>query len=233
MKQSDSMERRRGAGQQPKRSYSAWEWTRGYLALALTLPIYLALWLFAKLCPRLPEWATKLLLAKHNYWTTNHARDVRIPWTGDVYMHRWWRVPRNWAMNVYYHIVAKSDEDAALHDHPWWNFSIVLEGGYYEHVIEEGGINRKTWYGPGSVRFRPRGSFAHRLELDRIGTHEKAVKTIFVTGPVLRRWGFHHTTGFVDAYDWDQFCEDNDIQSNKMKGYAAQVSKERRPGWKT
>jgi hypothetical protein len=168
-------------------------------------------------------------------------------------MLRWWKIMRNAYLNVYYHIVKRSDDDTALHDHPWWNFSIVLTGGYYEHRILEGGIHTKVWYGPGSVLFRRRGAYAHRLELptekrggvDRTiplndrgdvlehysadsgpeRTVELEARTIFITGPVLRRWGFHHPEQWVDAYDWDDFLAARGIASMKMKGYAEQVSK--------
>jgi len=233
----------RGAGQ-PPRKYSRWEWIRGYTALILQAPIWLFLWLFATLCPKLPEWLRKLLLASHNRTRLKRKNDVRIPGDPSIqpYMLRWWKIPRNWAFNIYYHIVKRSDDDTALHDHPWWNFSIVLEGGYYEHLILPGGVHKKTWYGPGSVRFRPHGGFAHRLELDRkpVATpglspvaqqvdyemnRELPVKTIFITGPVLRRWGFHHTDQWVDAYEWDDYTAERGISNMKMAGYAEQQVK--------
>ena len=43
--------------------------------------------------------------------------------------------------------------------------------------------------------------------------------TIFITGPVLRRWGFHAAEhGWIDAYDWDAFCEANGIAAMRMDG---------------
>lgn len=246
-------QKRRGAGTGP-RKYTLWEWTRGYLAWLLVFPLYLALWGFAALCPRLPAWAVRKLLRNHNATTSSRGRDVRIPGTPTIpaYMLRWWKIKRNWAFNCYYHIVKRSDEDLALHDHPWWNFSIVLEGGYWEHLILAGGVHKKTWYGPGAVRFRRSGNFAHRLELQReqvinqrlvdkayVGDgqyisfpyhmasyEERPVKTIFITGPVLRRWGFHHPERWVDAYEWDDFCDERGISTMKMAGYAEQLKKD-------
>jgi len=134
-------------------------------------------------------------------------------------MQRWWRVPRNWASNCYFHIVRRSDDDRALHDHPWLSLSLVLDGGYFEHEIMEGGIHRKTWRGPGAMRFRWSGRKAHRLELAVDGMGEKPARTIFTTGPVLRRWGFHAGEhGWIDAYDWDAFCEANGIKGMRMDG---------------
>jgi hypothetical protein len=225
--------KQRGAGQ--PREYSAWEWGRGYLALVLTSPIYAFLWAFAKLCPQLPARVTKLLLINHIRTTALRARDVRIPFDPKVqpYMLRWWKIPRNWAMNIYYHIVKRSDDDRALHDHPWWNFSIILEGGYFEHMILPGGVHDRKWYGPGAVRFRWHGKIAHRLELNWRPTfdagsqtgdgEEIPVKTIFITGPVLRRWGFHHEKRWVDAYEFDGFMAEHGIAGMKMEGYAEQL----------
>lgn len=223
------------------RTYSLWSWIKGYAAWLAVFPVYLFLWGFATVFRRIPaSWTKKLLLA-HIRYTSSHPMDFRIPPNTNVpaYMHRWWRIARNAYMNIYYHIVLRSDDDRALHDHPWWNFSIVLEGGYFEHTIDAGGVHRKIWYGPGSVRFRRAGTFAHRLELKRdtlldqpISRFEYAenpdafndkivelpVTTIFITGPVLRRWGFHHPSQWVDAYDWDAFMAEHGIDGMKMDG---------------
>lgn len=229
------------------RKYSLWSWIKGYTAWACVLPIYLGLWAFATVFKRIPEGLRQKLLREHIRYTVENPMDFRIPPNTEVpaYMHRWWRIARNAYMNVYYHIVLRSDDDRALHDHPWWNFSIVLEGGYFEHTIDAGGVNHKIWYGPGSVRFRRAGTYAHRLELDtrleRVGfkpvrneqsadgmliehgdpimePRELAVTTIFITGPVLRRWGFHHPERWVDAYDWDAFMAERGIEGMKMDG---------------
>lgn len=202
------------------RKYSAWEWTRGYLVLLATLPFFPLMWLLDKL--RLPNWLTQKLLRWH-IASTSRPMDFRIPPDPSipVYMERWWYVPRNWAVNCYLHIFRRSDDDRALHDHPWWSFSVVLDGGYWEHTIADGGVNTKTWCGPGSMRFRWTGRKAHRVELPPLeningtwrkadtisGLAERPARTIFITGPVLRRWGFHATWTWVDAYQWDAFCE--------------------------
>jgi len=228
--------KRRGGDTSPSTKYSWQSWIKGYAAWLLVFPLYCGLWLFAAVFKRVPAWLHRKLLREWRRETSRHM-DVRIPAVGPVYMRRWWRIKRNAFFNVYFHHVLRSDEDAALHDHPWWNFSIVLEGGYYEHTIAAGGVHSKKWYGPGSVRFRPSGAFAHRLELETqrfnvIGDHmdgkpmgEKPVKTIFITGPVLRRWGFHHPSQWVDAYDWDAFTEAHGIATMKMKGYAEQLNR--------
>lgn len=212
--------------------YSLASWTKGYLAWLAVFPLYLFLWAFASTFRRLPNWLLRKLLRDHQAVVESRNPDVRIP--GDLsipaYMLRWWKIKRNAFFNCYYHIVRRSDDDTALHDHPWWNFSIVLVGEYYEHLILPGGVHQKTKYGPGAVRFRRSGNFAHRLELERYGPNawpfvqdeEIPVHTIFITGPVLRRWGFHHPLQWVDAYDWDDFLQQQGVNANRMGGYAEQ-----------
>lgn len=216
------------------KTYSLWEWTRAYLVLAATLPFFpLMMWLDGR---RLSTRLSQKLLRAHDEYTNRHPMDFRIPPDEAVpaYMLRWWRVPRNWALNIYYHIVKRSDDDRALHDHPWWSFSIVLDGGYYEHTISEGGIHHKTWFGPGSMRFRWTGRKAHRLELetltperDGVAFRELPARTIFITGPVLRRWGFHASEKWVDAYEWDAYCEANGIGGMRMDGGSDAVVSDR------
>lgn len=222
----------RGAGQPPRR-YTLWEWTKGYAAWIAVLPIYLVLWAYASLFGRIPNWLLRKLLRSHNATTASRPYNVRIPFNPAIpaYMRRWWKIARNAYFNCYYHIVFRSDDDTAHHDHPWWSFSIVLEGGYYEHRILAGGVHVKQWYGPGSVLFRRSGDTAHRLELepepwgpsdDYDDPAERPSKTIFITGPVLRRWGFHHTERWVDAYDWDDFLKERGFTESSMSDYAQQ-----------
>lgn len=119
---------------------------------------------------------------------------------GDDYLRRWWIVPRNEGCNVYLHEILHSDDDRALHDHPWDNTSMLLEGSYIEH-IPEGSFERTV----GSIVSR-KASDAHRLEIPEGG---RAV-SLFITGPRIREWGFHCPQGwrvwteFVDSRDSGQ-----------------------------
>lgn len=221
----------RGAGAAPKK-YSWQSWVLGYAAWVLLLPLYIAFFLLATVVRKLPRWITATLIDWHSKTTFARAHDVRIPFDPSVspYMLRWWKIPRNPFFNMYFHHVLRSDDDRALHDHPWFSFSIVLQGGYFEHTILAGGVHSKIWYGPGSVKFRRAGKCAHRLELAQdedydLGYPELPAKTIFITGPVLRRWGFHAQQRWVDAFEWDDFCHDNGIAGMKMEGYADQLEK--------
>jgi len=112
---------------------------------------------------------------------------------------RWWVIPRNRWFNIYLHHILRSDEDRALHDHPWWNVSIILRGGYWEHTP-----NARIWRSAGSIVPRG-GKSAHRLEIDSARA-ERAV-TLFITGPLFRTWGFHCPKGWVP---WKDFVDDRD-----------------------
>jgi hypothetical protein len=107
------------------------------------------------------------------------------------YMRRWWLIPRNRLFNVYlHHIIMRDDDARALHDHPWWNVSLVLKGGYWE-VMPSRRIDRRKlailfqfdctelgadafqpphrckWRRPGSIVFR-HALDAHRLQLQEV-----------------------------------------------------------------
>jgi hypothetical protein len=233
-------------------TYSTWTWIKGYAALVALTPVWCLFWFMANVVKKLPPGLTAKLLRWHKSKTAARPRDVRIPTNESVpaYMLRWWHIKRNAYFNWYLHNVLRSDDDTALHDHPWWSFSLVLDGGYYEHTIAKGGVHYMKWFGPGQMHFRPFGSCAHRLQLptekiddasmtqmahsvdlDITAYKDRQVEmpatTMFLTGPVLRRWGFHHPERWVDAYDWDEFCQERGIGGEKMAGYANQLDKPR------
>lgn len=122
------------------------------------------------------------------------------------YMNRWHIIPRNRWFNIYLHEILQPDDERALHDHPWWNLSIVLRGGYLEHLkARPGDIHQEyaIWRSPGSLVLR-RASTAHRLSLARRWDHSKGKYSwlpcwsLFITGPVIRIWGFHCPQGWVE-----------------------------------
>jgi hypothetical protein len=102
------------------------------------------------------------------------------------YMFRWWIIPRNRFFNIYLHCIVRSDDDRALHDHPWLNCSILINGRYIEHTIEPGGIERRVERKAGSIVWR-RPTAAHRLEV----LNGEGAISLFITGPRVRDWGFH------------------------------------------
>ncbi len=105
--------------------------------------------------------------------------DFVIGDSDNPYLRRWWVIPRNRWFNIYLHHFLRSDDDRALHDHPWLNCSILLTGEYREHT-PRGVFDRRRF----RLVFR-RAASAHRIELTR-----GPVWTLFLTGPRVREWGF-------------------------------------------
>lgn len=140
------------------------------------------------------------------------------------YLHRWYLIPKNKFFNIYLHKFLRSDDDRALHDHPWASISFILSEGYYEHFpLHTGGqetyvLERKP--------FSPiiRGAEqAHRIELrsrvvlfegdiSELNDPSKTVPryeempcwSLFITGPKVREWGFHCTGKWVH---WEKFTK--------------------------
>ena len=128
----------------------------------------------------------KTLKSRLVNWALSRPADFIIGGKEDPYLLRWWLLPRNPIFNVYVHLFMRSDDDRALHDHPWANLSLMLDGQYTEHEIRAGGVHVKTVRQAGEWRVRSSGRMAHRIEL----THG-ACWTLFITGPRYREWGFH------------------------------------------
>ncbi|MCP9276926.1 hypothetical protein [Mycolicibacterium arenosum] len=102
-----------------------------------------------------------------------------------AYLHRWYLLPHNRFHNLYLHRFVQSDDDRALHDHPWAFVTVVLVGRYRE-VTECGVLERR----PGAIA-RRRADHRHRVALlrDREG-RERRCWTVVLTGPNVRTWGF-------------------------------------------
>lgn len=110
------------------------------------------------------------------------------------YLLRWYVIPRNPVFNIYLHHFRRSDDDRALHDHPWWNFSWLLEGDYREEVpadpTDPSGARKVIQRVEGATAFRL-AKASHRVMLYQyISGIEIPVWTLFITGPRFRKWGF-------------------------------------------
>lgn len=124
------------------------------------------------------------------------APDVTIGEHDNPYLQRWFVTPRNRISNRYLHLFLRSDDDRALHDHPWPSVSLTLKGSYVEHEIQAGGIHTRKRRVAGDIVFRS-AKMAHRIEAD-----DGPVWTLFITGPVVRTWGFHCPNGWVHWRDF-------------------------------
>lgn len=154
---------------------------------------------------KLPDWVTRALarrLVEIDAVESRRPPDFTIGSAARPYLHRWWLIPRNRFFNVYLHHILRSDDDRALHDHPWVNLSIILRGCYVEHTVAAGGVHRRRLRRAGALKLRgPRA--AHRLEIHSPG----GCWTLFVTGPRVRDWGFHCPQGWRP---WQEFTDPRD-----------------------
>ncbi|YCU56687.1 hypothetical protein ACRYGV_18085 [Mycobacteroides abscessus] len=123
----------------------------------------------------LRQWFGKLIRGQHH---------LAIGGEDDPYLLRWYLIPRNKRLNIYLHQFIRSDDDRALHDHPWWFWSFVLAGHYYEHRADGRRIKRH-W---ASIAYRA-AKTRHRVELPKSNDpmslleREDCCWTIVVTGP--------------------------------------------------
>jgi hypothetical protein len=147
---------------------------------------------------------------------TRRPPDFVVGGHDNPYLRRWWVIPRNPLFNIYLHQFLRDDDDRALHDHPWAWCSILLKGCYIEHTIAAGGIHHQQVRGALSIKISgPRR--AHRIELlkgafnlgDGYRSPDFSVPcwTLFITGPRMRKWGFHCSRGWVP---WERFTASND-----------------------
>lgn len=116
---------------------------------------------------------------------------------GNDYLRRWYIVPRNPWANVYLHEFRRSDDDRALHDHPWDNTTLVLYGEYDE-ITPAGTFRRQV-----GDRVQRLATDAHRIAL----IDDAPAVSLFITGPKVREWGFHCPQGWVH---WEQFTAPGD-----------------------
>lgn len=99
---------------------------------------------------------------------------------------------------VYLHRFHRSDEDQALHNHPWrWALSFVLAGGYRE---ERRFGNQVVQRDVKPLSF----NFIRDVDFHRVDLYEHDCWSLFVVGPKISSWGFwdRKTRAFVP---WREF----------------------------
>lgn len=104
---------------------------------------------------------------------------------------RYYLLETKWG-SIYVHCFHTSDDDRALHDHPWSFVSILLSSGYYEWTpapltcpvdgYEQPSV--RTWVPRFSVIYRP-ATWRHRVELKNKNTW-----TLVFRSGYRREWGF-------------------------------------------
>jgi hypothetical protein len=131
----------------------------------------------------------------------------------DPYLKRWY-VIRTEPFGLFIHKFIRSDEDRALHDHPW-NFIIIpIWRGYIEHSQKKfvtvwrheaehmAQIKRRVW--PLMISIRP-AEYQHRVEL----IEGKPAWSIFLRFKKRREWGFWPSGIFYNWKQWwNDLCED-------------------------
>lgn len=104
-------------------------------------------------------------------------------------------------LNCRIHKILTSDDDRAMHDHPWPTMSVILEGGYWEIMPYEQSQDpafdtqrfHRVWRNKGDV-IRRKATDRHRLEVDpNVGP----ATTMFVMGEYENQWGFYTPEGKV------------------------------------
>ena len=140
----------------------------------------------------------------------------------ELYLTRRWifgHKTSKWALML--HQMHTPDPDTCHHDHPWWFWTLILKGGYFEHVTDVDGNVHWVSNRPGRLRYRP-ALHTHRIA----GLGAKECWTLVLRGPYERSWGFHKETGwmhwqaFIDgrlsrAVAW---CSDGLTQAQRLRG---------------
>ena len=139
--------------------------------------------------------ASRINTYLHQNFIAKRKPDFIIPYSKHkVYMERWFIIPRNKFFNIYLHQYTKPDPDYTLHDHPWFSMSFILFSGFVEQTIKYGGVMYYKKLKQGNLHFMTPWH-THRISLVTCGI----CRTLFITGPVIREWGFHNTVlGWLD-----------------------------------
>lgn len=194
------------------------------------------------------RWLARLLLPRLQAWTegldprTGEPRkpDFEVVRGDDrqVYLRRWWVIPRNNRFNVYLHNMLLSD-DPILHDHMYWSLSLVLTDGIRERWVEEPKKIREQAgryldehevlsyrmealanireFRAGDLVLRS-ANMAHQLIIGE----GKNAWTLFITGPRIKDWGFWCPRG---KRHWEDYVARGQDPSKQGNGAATTSGK--------
>jgi len=173
-----------------------------------------------RLPQRLTQWLADFLIGRFKAGKLHPHDEGDIVTDDGLYMERRWLVvPRWWTLGcgARVHHTVRSDGDRHLHDHPWWNISVILRGSYFEEMPVIGGGEwhydkaSRDWREctvsalrlPGRVVFR-RAEDRHRLTIGASG----GCWSLFIVGPRRRLWGFR--TGPTAWQVWYEYLYDKE-----------------------
>ena len=111
-----------------------------------------------------------------------------------------WRSRPLWfPFNIFLHQFLRSDPDD-LHDHPWGFFTVILRGGYWEHVYADDDKQDtvRMWRAPGFFQSVD-PMHTHRIELDESAG---PCWTLFIPYRRSREWGFYRSLGNGQEPRW-------------------------------
>lgn len=123
----------------------------------------------------------------------------------DIYMERVWlkKFTDTEPISVRLHNIRRSDDDRAMHDHPWENISVVLSGQMIEVVPlsqDQPCMQDLTKY---SQFIRKPGDIIARKATDRhrlIIPEGQSVWTMFIMGDYQQHWGFYDPVKGIKVY---------------------------------
>lgn len=154
---------------------------------------------------RLCDWLVSLSETRMQYVTARVTKGVMVK-GGDYEpaMFRWdllnWHLFGRRVLSIYLHQFLRSDDTEAMHDHPWWSFSLILRGSYVDLCKRPSGRMVRRVMRAGQWLLRP-PRWAHRILLD---DGAEPCWTLFVTGPTVREWGFHCPGGWVGYREFNR-----------------------------
>lgn len=134
---------------------------------------------------KIPEFLRRWLLVRAMNTIADRPADYVIGTRADPVLSRWHVVGPGRFFGLYVHVIYKADP-APPHDHPYVSASVILRGGYIEHVGD-----RIRFRGARDVILRG-ATEAHRLEPYRGGFSI----SLFIVGPRVRVWGFECRDGW-------------------------------------
>lgn len=120
------------------------------------------------------------------------------------------RRPFGWCW--YLHQFVQSDDDRAMHDHPWRWWSFLLRDNYYEFTPYKYNDDGTPNPSGTNIKFYRAGDFRsgqatdiHRIELLRNARRQEIpVWTWFFMGPWERAWGFWCPKGWKYWREFDR-----------------------------